>query len=166
MSIAYFVNVSVHVFAALIWLGGMFFFALVGAPVLRSVEPPALRAQLFRDLGVRFRGVAWVLIVILLTTGTLNLHFRGMLRAEVLGSARFWASGMGQALAWKLAAVAAMLVFSALHDFVMGPRTSRMRPGSAEARRMRRNASWMARANALLGVVVVVAAVALARGGW
>jgi hypothetical protein len=107
-----------------------------------------------------------VLIAILLVTGTLNLHFRGLLEADVLGSARFWASGMGQALAWKLVAVTAMLVFSALHDFEMGPRTSLMAPGSAEALRMRRTASWMARANALLGVIVVVAAVALARGGW
>jgi uncharacterized membrane protein len=47
----YFVNVTVHVFAALLWLGGMFFLAVVGAPVLRSVEPPELRAQLFRRLG-------------------------------------------------------------------------------------------------------------------
>ena len=44
----YFINVTIHVFAALLWLGGMFFLAAVGAPVLRRVEPPALRAELFR----------------------------------------------------------------------------------------------------------------------
>ena len=35
--------VTLHVLAALFWLGGMFFLALVGAPVLRAVEPPELR---------------------------------------------------------------------------------------------------------------------------
>ena len=47
----YLVNVTIHVFAALFWLGGMFFLALVGAPVLRKVEPPELRARLFQQLG-------------------------------------------------------------------------------------------------------------------
>ena len=39
----YYASVSVHVLAAMLWLGGMFSLAVVGAPVLRRVEPPALR---------------------------------------------------------------------------------------------------------------------------
>ena len=56
MSAAYWISVTVHVLAALFWLGGMLFLGLVGAPVLRAVEPPALRQRLFHDLGMRFRG--------------------------------------------------------------------------------------------------------------
>ena len=41
---AYHLNVFVHLMAALVWLGGMFFLAVVGAPVLRGVDPPRLRA--------------------------------------------------------------------------------------------------------------------------
>src|SRR5690554_4486628 len=47
----YHLNVTLHVLAALLWLGGMFFLAVVGAPVLRKVEPAALRARLFQELG-------------------------------------------------------------------------------------------------------------------
>ena len=75
----YWVNVTVHVFAALLWLGGMFFLGVVGAPVLRNVEDPALRRDLFVALGERFRTVGWVAIAVLLVTGVLNLWLRGIL---------------------------------------------------------------------------------------
>jgi hypothetical protein len=41
-SLLYYATVTAHLLAALLWLGGMFFLAIVGAPVLRSVEPAAL----------------------------------------------------------------------------------------------------------------------------
>jgi copper resistance protein D len=161
----YHLSVFVHLLAALLWLGGMFFLATVGAPVLRRVEPPALRAQLFHALGVRFRDVGWACIAVLLATGTANLWFRGVLRWEVLGAAEFWSTRYGTALAWKLAAVATMITASAVHDFVTGPRASRLEPGSPAALRERRRAAWLARGNALVGLVLVYAALRLARGG-
>lgn len=161
----YHLNVTLHVLAALLWLGGMFFLAVVGAPVLRKVEPPALRAELFRKLGVQFRNVGWAAIGVLLVTGTLNLWFRGVLDWTTLGSASFWALPYGRALAWKLGAVATMLVVSGVHDFVLGPRASNARPGSPEALRDRRWAALLARFNAIVGLVLVIAAVRLARGG-
>jgi copper resistance protein D len=162
---AYFINVTVHLLAALLWLGGMFFLAAVGAPVLRAVEPPELRAALFRKLGEQFRLIGWICIGVLLVTGVLNLHFRGLLSGRVLGSSEFWASRYGVALAWKLGAVAAMLVVQAIHDFATGPAASRLQPGSPEALRARRHAALLARLSALFGIVVVIAAVRLARGG-
>ncbi len=161
----YLANVTVHVLAAMLWLGGMFFLALVGAPVLRGVESDALRGRLFQALGERFRAVAWAAIGVLLVTGVMNLYFRGILDPVVRLDASFWQSRYGRTLAWKLGAVAAMVIISALHDFVQGPRSARLRPGSPEARRARRRAAWLARLNAALGVVLVVAAVRLARGG-
>lgn len=161
----YLLNVTLHVLAALLWLGGMFFLAAVGAPVLRAVEPPALRAELFRRLGAGFRTVGWACIALLLVTGTLNLHFHGVLRADALLNAEFWAGRYGQTLAWKLAAVTVMVAVSAVHDFALGPLASRLPAGSAQALRARRWAAWLARVNALVGIVLVLAAVRLARGG-
>lgn len=161
----YHLNLTVHVLAALLWLGGMFFLAVVGAPVLRRTEPPELRARLFRDLGVAFRRVGWPAIAVLVVTGFGNLHFRGALRYEVLTAGAFWGSAFGTALAWKLGSVTAMIVTSALHDFWLGPRASGAGRGSEGADRRRRWAAWLARANAVLGVIVVVAAVRLSTGG-
>ncbi|HSJ32223.1 MAG TPA: DUF4149 domain-containing protein [Longimicrobiales bacterium] len=161
----YFINVTVHVFAALLWLGGMFFLAVVGAPVLRSVEPPELRALLFRRLGEQFRIVGWIAIAILLITGTLNLWFRGMLSLEVLGSGEYWSTRYGRSLAWKLGAVTAMLIVQAVHDFIVGPAASRVAPGTPQALATRKRAALLARLSAVLGIIVVIAAVRLARGG-
>ena len=160
----YYLNVTVHLLAAMYWLGGMFFFALVGAPVLREIDPPDMRARLFQRLGERFRTTGWVAIVVLLVTGTLNLEFRGLLSTEVLADPAFWSSPYGRTLGWKLVAVAAMLVASGLHDFILGPRASRLDAGAGDAPSIRRRAALLARANALLGLLVVVLAVRLARG--
>lgn len=161
----YHLNVTIHVLAALLWLGGMFFLGAVGAPVLRKVEPPALRAELFRRLGEQFRNVGWIAIGILIATGIGNLYFRGLLRWDVFGSRAFWAAPYGHSLAWKLGTVSAMVALSALHDFVLGPAASRAVPGSPEALRLRRRAALLARLNAGVGIILIIAAVRLARGG-
>jgi uncharacterized membrane protein len=161
----YYLNVTLHVLAALLWLGGMFFLAAVGAPVLRRVEPAELRIEIFRRLGVHFRNLGWAAIAVLVATGVGNLHYRGVLRAELWVDPAFWATSYGTALAWKLGSVTAMIVVSALHDFVFGPAATRVEPGSAAGLRLRRHAALLARVNALFGLVVVIAAVRLARGG-
>jgi copper resistance protein D len=161
MSWPYLISVTLHVLAAMLWLGGMLFLGLVGAPALRAVEPPQLRQQLFRDIGLRFRGVGWGAIGLLVVTGILNLYFRGWLSA--VGSAAFWGTSAGRALLVKLVAVATMIVISAIHDFLLGPRAIRLEAGTPEALASRRQAMLLARINAIVGVIVVIAAVRLAR---
>jgi putative copper export protein len=137
------------------WLGGMFFLAIVGAPILRRIEPPALRAQLFGALGRAFRTASWVAITVLIATGVVNLHFRGLL------SAAFWHS---TPLLVKLAAVIVMVALSAIHDFWLGPAASRAPAGSREAIALRRWSAIIARLNALAAPALVAAAVRLTRG--
>jgi putative copper export protein len=162
----YFASVTLHVLAAMLWLGGMFFLGIVGAPALRRIEPPELRQRLFYTLGIRFRTTGWWAIAVLLVSGVVNLHLRGWLAWDgVLGSRAFWATPTGHALGWKLAMVVIMLVVSAVHDFVLGPRSGRAIPGSPEALSLRSRTAWVARINALAGVILVIAAVRLARGG-
>jgi len=163
MSAGYYVLVTIHVLAALLWLGGMLFLGVVGAPVLRAIEPPALRQRLFSELGRRFRTVGWVAVSTLVATGTLMLNARGLLHWSVLGSAAFWHTAFGTTLALKLTAVTTMIVVSAVHDFLHGPAAGRAAPGSPAALAMRRRAALLARANALVGILLVLAAVRLAR---
>jgi putative copper export protein len=164
VSSAYYLSVWLHIVAAFIWLGGMFFLGLVGAPVLREVEPGALRTELFRRLGERFRVVGWGSIGVLAVTGALNLRFRGLVRWESLGSPEFWDTRYGHLLAWKLALVVAMIGLSAVHDFALGPRASRLDPRTPEAAAARRWASWLGRLNAVLGLALIFAAIRMARG--
>ncbi|HEU4721080.1 MAG TPA: CopD family protein [Gemmatimonadaceae bacterium] len=165
MSWGYHLVVTLHVLAALLWLGGMFFLGVVGAPVLRAIDDAALRQRLFHLLGVRFRTAGWVAIAVLVTTGTIMLRARGLLAwSGVLGSAEFWRTPLGVALAFKLATVVTMIAVSAVHDFLVGPAASRGVAGSVEAVALRRRAALLARVNALVGLILVGAAVRLARG--
>jgi copper resistance protein D len=133
----------VHVLAALTWIGGMLFIAFVLVPVARRYEP-ALRTRLVHETGMRFRTVGWIAIAVLVASGVLNLW----LRPELLSLPRFH---------WKVSIVVVALVLSAVHDFVLGPRAGR--PGADPALRVR--ASWIARVNVVLVLVVVAIGLAL-----
>lgn len=166
MPLGYWISVTLHVLAALLWLGGMFFLGAVGAPALRQVEPASLRQALFHAIGLKARTVGWVSIGILLITGPINLAYKDLWRWDgVFGSSEFWATSMGTSLAIKLACVVTMVVLSAVHDFWLGPRAGLLTAGSVEATRARVQASYLARITALAGIVLVLAAVRLARGG-
>ena len=164
----YLASVWLHLVAALLWAGGMLFLVVVVVPLLRT---PALRPQaaaLLQALGLRFRAVGWVSLLVLVVTGVVNTAFRGG-SAGTLVDAAWWATPFGRLLGHKLALVAVILALSAVHDFLVGPRAAallRDAPESARARAWRRAASWMGRLNLLFALAVVALAVALVRGGF
>jgi uncharacterized membrane protein len=130
--------------AAITWIGGRLVVALVGVPVVRAQAYPGLRARLFHQVGVRFRAVGWAALLVLLVTGLANLWMRPYL----LTLSRFQ---------WKLGLVVLALALSALHDFVLGPRAGV--PGADPSLRVW--ASWLARLNVLVVLLVVILGLAL-----
>jgi uncharacterized membrane protein len=133
-----------HLLAAITWIGGMLFIALVLVPVTRTLADPALRSRLVQDTGRRFRTVGWIALGLLVATGLANLW----LRPYLLWTPRFQ---------WKVGLVALALALSVVHDFVLGPRAGR--PGADPALRLR--ASWVARVNVLVVLAVVLLGLAL-----
>lgn len=156
-------NVTVHILAATLWVGGMMFLSLVAVPALRQMEPPQ-RARLFSLVGRQFRWVGWASVGLLVVTGIINLSYRGVGWSH-LTSSDFWNTDFGSRLAIKGVLVGAMLVLSALHDFVLGPGAAarptegNQRPASGGWRLV----SWLARANLILGILVIAVSVELAR---
>ncbi|MEK7701144.1 MAG: DUF4149 domain-containing protein [candidate division NC10 bacterium] len=134
----------IHVLAAVTWIGGMLFIALVLVPVTRRLEDPALRTRLVHEAGLRFRAVGWIALGLLVLTGLGNLW----LFPVFLSSPRVHA---------KLGLVLVALVLAVLHDFVLGPRAGR--PGADPALRVR--ASWVARVNVLVVLAIVALGLAL-----
>jgi uncharacterized membrane protein len=156
--------VWVHILAAIVWIGGMFFLPLVLVPVLRRQEPK-LRAALLDAVGRRFRTVGWIAIGVLLVTGVWNLRNRHLPWDTIL-SADLFAGVWGSILAWKLALVSVVLVISLVHDFRIGPASTAASQSDdrTRAERLRKTASWLGRINALLALAIVFLAVALVRG--
>jgi putative copper resistance protein D len=162
----YHLSVFLHILAAVVWAGGMLFLALVAIPVLRAL-PDRPRAELVARLGERFRPVAWACIVLLVATGVVNLAYRGVTWQSVV-TGRLWQSPFGQVLAWKLGFVLAAILLSAVHDYFLGPQSTRlMRSGNPDAQKalaLRRRAAWLGRLNAVLVLVILALAVMLVRG--
>lgn len=165
---AYYLNLFLHILAALIWVGGLFFVVLVLRPVISKIESRELQANLFDQIGRRFRYVGWIALGILVITGLLNLHFRGI-GMDQFSSATFWQSEWGTFLAIKILLVAVVLTLSYLHDFRLAPAlTQKLQEPSVpetELGSLRKTVSWLARINGALVIVIIALAMLLARGG-
>jgi uncharacterized membrane protein len=168
MRILYLTCVSLHVIAAMIWIGGSWFIALSLVPAVRRSESPHAARGLLHATVLRFRIIGWSCLGILVATGCGNLAFRGIGWMECVSGAAF-RGPVGRALAMKLILVGAVLILSAWHDFRLGPATARAierDPASIEAARGRARAAWIGRVTALLGLGVVICAVVFVRGGF
>ena len=94
------------------------------------------------------------------------------MRLADFGDPAFLRSGFGHAVVMKLTLFVVVLGLSAYHDFHLGPRASEAmaraaagEPTSPEAtEKMRRRASLIGRANALLALAIVGLAVVIVRG--
>lgn len=162
----YVLSVWIHILAATVWIGGLFFVVLVVVPWLRRTGDRQQGAAFLRDTGLRFRTVGWACFAILVVTGTFNLWMRGV-RLHHFTDPAWLGSPLGRAIVLKLSAFLAVVVVSAIHDFVWGPRATAALaadPESAEARRLRRRASVAGRLNGLLALAIVFFAVVIVRG--
>ncbi len=144
--------VTLHLLAAVVWIGGMLFLGMVLTPVLRD-RPPVERASLLHGVGRRFLKIGWTALAILLLTGPTLWALHGFPLTPVLIA--------------KLALVGIILVLSVLHDFSLGPRlvTELQKGGETkETLQLRRRVSLLARLNVLLALVVLILGLAISRG--
>ncbi|WP_352428406.1 CopD family protein, partial [Thermoflexus sp.] len=117
----YLLSVAVHLLAAAWWIGGLLFLATGVVPVIRRPFFQAVSTEFMRQVGLQFRRLGWIALGLLVLSGLVNLLGRGVTPDRLLQPA-FWSGPFGRALAGKLAAVALIFLFNALHDFWAGPR--------------------------------------------
>lgn len=162
---AYLLSVWLHLLAAIVWIGGMLFLVMVVVPYLRTADR-AQAVAILSTTGRSFRRIAWWCFGLLFVTGVFNLYVRGV-RLEDFVRSEWLASGFGHAVVLKLLLFMLVLLVSGVHDFSLGPKASeaaRRDPRGAEAERLRRAASYLGRANVLLALLLVAAAVMIVRG--
>ena len=157
----YEVVVFVHVIAAMVWVGGILFLSLVVVPASRRY-PPDVRSRLFADVGRRFRAVGWTALGLLVATGSVQMAARGATARNLLDGS-FFTTPFGRVLGAKLLAVLAMMLLTALHDFMAGPAAVRAAERGRDVPGLRRSAGILARLTALLALLVVFLAVQLVR---
>jgi copper resistance protein D len=167
LNITPFLVLLIHVLAAIVWLGGMFFISLVLVPSLRKLEPPIKRTEILSATARRFSLVSWIAILVLLTTGVINSVNRGI-TIHIISSGELFSSHFGVILTFKVFLVLVMILISAIHDFILGPKLIKLteidRPGPDSMKSLakkRKVVSWLARINAFIGIIVVACAVML-----
>ena len=167
---AYQFAVFIHLLAAITWIGGTLFLVMVMVPLSRGViEPQALGIQILTQAARRFRVVAWASIILLVITGAFIATDQWRIT-----SALFFGSDnhFVRVLQIKVGLVALIIVLSAFHDFVLGPRIARAlegaRSGGGEPsrglKRGRLGLVWLARFNLLLVLAIVALAIIMTRG--
>jgi len=152
--------VWLHVVAAVSWIGGTIFLSVVLVPVLKREPFASQRTLLFRTIARRFRALVWGAITVLLFTGPLLLHQRGISIADP--------SGWPMVLATKLGLVAILLFLTLTHDLILGPRVGRILQLPTESRSMFDQAlvvwsPWVARCLLFLALAILFAAAMLVR---
>ncbi len=166
MHFAYIMTVWLHILAAMVWVGGAAFIALVMVPSVRRPEFAHMAPAFMRAGALRFRTVGWISLGILIVTGCAILGFRGYGLRECW-TGEVFRGLFGRVLAAKLLLVLSILLISGFHDFYLGPKAARVilgNPASPAAAEARKRASLLGRFVLMLGLLVVLAAVMLVRG--
>lgn len=161
--------VYLHILSVIVWVGGALFLAMVIVPVNRRLPlTPPQSAALLGQVARRFRNVSWAAIAVLLVTGLFMAlgHWRVTPSGFYQGDTPFT-----EMLRTKLGLVFVVIVLSAVHDFVMGPRVSdklaALREDGAPPAALKSARVWLiwvARINVIMVLIVVALAVMLTRG--
>ena len=149
-----------HLVAAICWTGGTIFLSLVLVPVLKREPFAAQRPLLFRAVARRFRIVVWGAIAVLLLSGPLLLHRRGI----PISDPASWP----MVLTVKLGLVTFLLLLTLTHDLILGPHVGRIVRFPTERRTSFDQAlvlwsPWVARFSLVLTLGILFAAVLLVR---
>ncbi len=146
----------IHIIAAVVWVGGILFLAMI-SPYVRRLNLPN-SAPTIRALGLRFRDASWAAVGALVITGIGNLYFLGALNDL------FAYLAANTILIWKLFFVALMIGTKAAHDFYVGPRAAQIPPAVGFKSRWWQAARLLGNANVVFGLIVLYLAMTFVIG--
>ena len=148
------------------WVGPQFFLFIAAVPAVRTIDDTAARARVLRTITTRFGWMAWGALLVIVLSGISNLFQLGDETALDLGSPDYrWF----HVFTFKMVLVGVMVVLTALHTFVVGPRQlALMEQGDsgAEALRLRRLSIVMSSLVLLISIVVVFLGALLNDRDW
>jgi len=125
----------VHLFAAIVWVGGTIALVFVAVPPVQRLQGEA-RAQTFRAFGRRWRPLGWGALAVAIATGIAIAS-----RDHAFDST---SRGFDWVLGVKGALVGLLVAGAYVHDFVLGPGLARqIREGRPQSLRpLLRGIGW------------------------
>jgi putative copper resistance protein D len=137
---------TVHLLAAIVWVGGTVALVFVAVPPVQQLQGEA-RARLLREFGRRWRPIGWSALGVAVVTGIALAA-----RAHAFDSAP---NDFDWVLAVKGALVGLLVAGAYLHDFVLGPGLAQqVREGKQQS--LRPLLVGIGRANLLLTIAIPI----------
>ncbi len=153
----------IHIVAVTVWLGPQFFLFVAAVPAVRVIEDAEVRLRVMRVIVNRFGWLVWAAMAVIVLSGVSNLFQEQSDTALDLSSSdlRYF-----HVFTTKMALVGLIVLLTALHTFVIGPRQLRLQEemgsDSAEVARLRRLSIVISGVALLASVAVVYVAALLA----
>ncbi|MCX7760963.1 MAG: CopD family protein [Hydrogenothermaceae bacterium] len=143
---------TLHILAAMIWVGGMLFMVIVLSPYVRKLPNSV---ELFQKVGKRFSIVGtFIGLPILFITGIGNMHSLGVSFSDLYNRTSQYASLLHD----KIHLFILTFLIAILHDIYFGPRANK----SETHRKITRVLGVI---NLFIGLVIVYMAAKLRFGG-
>ncbi len=152
----------IHIVAVTVWLGPQFFLFIAAVPAVRLIEDDAVRLRVMCVIVNRFSWLAWAAMAVIVLSGISNLF------QEANDFGHVWDPDYRyfQIFSTKMVLVGLIVLLTALHTFVIGPRQLRLQEEmgseSAEVARLRRLSIIISGLALLASVAVVYVAALLA----
>ncbi len=153
----------IHIVAVTVWLGPQFFLFVAAVPAVRVIEDAEVRLRVMRVIVNRFGWLVWAAMAVIVLSGVSNLFQEQSDTALDLSSSdlRYF-----HIFTTKMVLVGLIVILTALHTFVIGPRQLRLQEemgsDSAEVARLRRLSIVISGVALLASVAVVYVAALLA----
>lgn len=142
-----------HLMAAIIWIGGMIFAAIILQPVMRKSLTPEVRMPIYHDIGKRFKLIQLICLGVLIGTGLQKLW-------SLRTTPDIFYSTFGAILGVKLTLVICVIALTVFHSYVWGPKLtalSQSSQGSEYQRTMQTLVLW-GRVNLTLSLAIIFCA--------
>ncbi|HEV8271754.1 MAG TPA: DUF4149 domain-containing protein [Chitinophagaceae bacterium] len=149
----YYVSVWLHILGASFWIGGMLFLPFVLLPGIKN-NPD--RKNLLMATGLKFRFYGYIVLVLMLITGLLNISLRGI----GFSFDFFILTRYGQLVELKIILFVLMITISLMHDLIVGKKAIEQ----MENQNIKLIARWTGRFLLLIALVMAYIGVIISRG--
>ncbi|NPA80421.1 MAG: hypothetical protein GXO29_05180 [Thermotogae bacterium] len=164
----YILSVYTHILMATFWIGGMLFLSFVLLPAIRKPQYLHLYHRLVHETGVNFSRLGWWALSLFFITGLYQLHVRGIEWYDLF-KLETYRGPTGRLVALKLTFYTAILILQAFHDFLIGPKATRLgeeAPDSKEYRKYKAYARAVGMTVFFLSLFMALFGVMIVRGGF
>ncbi|TGL44601.1 hypothetical protein [Leptospira perdikensis] len=159
----YFILLILHIFSAMIWVGGMIFYVIVVMPVIRNLEFKDHKLKLLQLTALHFRNISYFIFLIFVVSGTGLLFEKGFFHFE--SGLELWTSNIGLMFLTKIGLFTVLFLSSLYHDFVTGPKTFvYLTTDPSRHERYRKTSAFFGRFNLLISVSIAIFGILASRG--